>query len=1032
MTFMSDAGANSADNSLRIAILGDPDNYIKALDKVQKATLETGDKIKDSFSEVGSFLMKTIGYIGFATALEGAVESASTLVSYQKVQGQVLQNQLNPALLKQLQMQKQSYTNGVAISNVLTDYTTQQSISTGISRDQLTQTETLLLTNREITKEMTAQGANMVKNGSMFSLAVTDAENMSAVTHQGILSSAKMLNRVLNDPAKRISAMSRGAVQLSLAQQNYIKQIEAAQGKQAARMALLNTVNQQLQGAAESAMSPMERLQNDFQILYQQLGLIFLPLLDALATTLSSVLNPISQVLTYIGKAFSDVMEGIGQNLGQIFGLMTPWFKLLTQTIIPAIFTIIEPLVNLATNVLTPLSNDFQNIVNGSPGWLNLSTIIANIAKVMSGDLMTGVNQVAAMFNQMQQNGTLQQLFNSLAQSLEIMAPILPALVQAFVDMAVALLPIGVKALPYVADLLKIFADMATFIAKLIPPVANFVSKLMKIGAVKDLLIVLATFWFTKRLFMTPMMSVLGGLGKIGSRIGGLIGTMKQYGSTVKDFGTISKTAEGAEMSRAARMKKALEDEARTGKAWRLNRIEELKAKGPKGVEKAEKLEKDLSKAERRFAKYERRYNEAERKGGGIRGLLKSVFSIGMGNLPGEEEPKPKDQFQATIDNTNALIQLTNQLASGGGLFGNSGGGGGNNLEQKLENKLKSKLEGKVKSELEGKVKSELEDKLEGKLEGKLAGKLEGNVGKRLAGRLLERYGGRAGQMISKFAGLGEEGAGLAEGAGETALVGGGEAAAEGGILAAGAASGAATLGIGLAVAGATVAYMKYHKAINKWIKGTAKHLYHAAQDVVKWGQKEGQHLVNGVKDVAKFAGRVGHAAMGVVTGGIHAAGTILHGVGSAIGGFFGGLFGGGGGGGKSSGGGGGGQTYWLIRIAHHTYDSANYLRYMSGNHAITNLMRHPIMKKMESERKNYDGRYWFIKIAGNTKDTKEALRAMNRSGHQGAITIEKGAFVITVNGAVHPDEHAKVVQKVVNDNMKELQRVLRTLGRGI
>lgn len=988
----SSGSGSSIENSLRISILGNADSYLEALKKVEEASKKTGEAVTETFGHVKGFLLKSIGVGGFALGIEKSVEDATKLVSLQRVQAQVISNQYKgTAALQQMNLvgaKSQTFW----YSKLLDQQATYESVQTGINKDQVVQSQTLLLTNKDLAKMFTEGAKNSQGINENFSNALHAAENMSAVTGQGLVASAKMLGRVLSDPAKRISMMNRGGVQLTQNEQNYVKQVEAANGKMAARAAVIDLINSHIQGAAEAAKSPLERLQNDVMLLMTSFGKIFLPMLDAFAKVIGDIVTLFGPVLNSLLGPMNILGEEIGTALGNIMAAFEPLIMLFVRTLLPALLTILQPVIGLVGAVAKPLGDLFTKLFGSDTKVGPVAQAITTMATQMAGPMTAAVKTLDPLFTQLFNN---KQTIDSITKIFTTLAPVLPALGLAFAQLALAIIPILIKATPMLITIIQWAAKLVAKVAEIIPKVTGFISSLAKIAPIKDMLILLATVWFTKKLFMTPMMGVLGLLGKIGSGVKSVYGTAANGARTLG--GIRSKGLGGS-----------LEAEAKRAEQQRMRDAAWYESRGK--YEKAERLlkvdehnpEAHLYKAERRYAAYARRAEQAEARGGGVKGLFKALFNLGSGTL--SSETMPKDQLDATNLNTQALNTLTNEIGNANGLLG--GGGGGNNLEQKLEGKLKSKLEGKVKSEVEGKVKSELEHKLESKLEGKLAGKLEGNVGKRLAGRLLERYGGRAGQMISKVAGLGEEGAGLAEGAGETALVGGGEAAAEGGILAAGAASGAATLGIGLAVAGATVAYMKWHKAINKWVKGTAKHLYHAAQDVVKWGQKEGQHLVNGAKDVAKFAGHVGHAAMGVVTGGIHAAGTIMHGVGSAIGGFFGGLFGGGGSS-KPSGGGSGGMTYWLIRIAHHTYDTANLLRQASS------------------------GRGGMSHLAWNASHAEKANRSIgNRGG--GNMVIEKGAFVITVNGAVHPDEHAKVVQKVVNDNMKEFQRTLRAMGRGI
>jgi len=1042
----STGSGSSAENNLRIAILGNADSYLEALKKVEEASKKTGEKVTETFGHVKGFLLKSIGVGGLALGIEKSVEDATKLVSLQRVQAQVISNQYKGTSSLQQMNLVGAKSQTFWYSKLLDQQATYESVQTGINKDQVVQSQTLLLTNKDLASMFTKGAKNSQGINENFSNALHAAENMSAVTGQGLVTSAKMLGRVLADPAKRISMMNRGGVQLTQNEQNYVKQVEAANGKMAARAAVIDLINSHIQGAAEAAKSPLERLQNDVMLLMTSFGKIFLPMLDAFAKVIGDIVTLFGPILNSLLGPMNILGEEIGQALGSIMAAFEPLIMLFVRTLLPALLTILQPVIGLVGAVAKPLGNLFTTLFGTENKIGPVAQAITTMATQMAGPMTSAVNAIAPLFTQLFSN---KQTIDSITKIFTILAPVLPALGLAFAQLALAITPILIKATPLLIVLIQWTARLVAKIAEIIPKVTGFISSLAKIAPIKDMMIILATVWFTKKLFLTPMMGVLGLLGKIGSGVKSVYGTAANGARTLG--GIHSKGLGGS-----------LEAEAKRAEQKRLRDAAWHESRGK--YEKAEKLlkvdernpEAHLYKAERRYAAYARRAEQVEARGGGVRGLFKALFNLGSGTL--SSETMPKDQLDATNLNTQALNTLTNEIGNANGLLGGNGGGGNDlehKLENKLENKLKSKLEGKVKSELEGKVKSELEHKLEGKLEGKLAGKLEGNVGKRLLGKVLDRFGGRAGQMLSRLGGLGgdaaaagEEGAAVAGGEAAAeggAAVAGGEAAAEGGILAAGAASGAATLGIGLAVAGVTVAYMKWHKQINKAVIGAAKHLYHAAQRVGHWASQEGHHLWNATKDVAKFGGKVlshvGHAVMGAVTGGLHAAGTIMHGVGSAIGGFFGGLFGGGGGS-KTSGGGSGGMTHWLIRIAHHTYDTANLLRGKGGDREIHRMMNHPAMKKMAVAHSNEVMKRAISSLLGGGiigsiagavgVHAATANKSINRNRGGGNMIIEKGAFVITVNGAVHPDEHAKVIQKVVNDNMKELQRALRALGRGI
>jgi TP901 family phage tail tape measure protein len=276
---------------------------------------------------------------------------------------------------------------------------------------------------------------------------------------------------------------------------------------------------------------------------------------------------------------------------------------------------------------------------------------------------------------------------------------------------------------------------------------------------------------------------------------------------------------------------------------------------------------------------------------------------------------------------------------------------------EKMNNGLGSGLGGGLEKDAEKTLENDAEKGFFGKMKDALNPK---NIIKGLLGKAKNIFGKGKG-LFSKIGNLFKGGSGdalagdAATGVEEAAVVGGGEAAAEGGVMAAGAALGPETLGVSLAIAGATAAYIKWHKQIDHFVGQTAKHVWHGIKDVAKWGASTASAIAHKTADVAKglwhlgghVLGALGSAANNLVNGGLHMVGNITHGIGSAIGGFFGGLFGGGGSSNSSN------NislntrdmTPWLIKISHHTYDMANLLKQAEthGGLALTGLPSKPV-----------------------------------------------------------------------------------------
>jgi len=818
---MGDGGTNN----IRYAVLGDVTNFKDAMSQVEKIANTSAEKVTGAFKDVGSFLTKTIGFIGVVGAIEGAVDSASKLASSQNVQATILKDQIkNAKVLQSLNIQTDSFTHQ-SYSKTLSDMATVYSLQTGINRQQVTSAQTLLMTNQDMAKMFTTgakeqTGAFKGMNTSLVN-AVSTAGDLAAVMSAGkggggggIAMSAKMLNRMLTDPAKHLSAMSRFGVTLSDAEQNQLKSVEKTNGLYKARQLLLSDIQKHIGGAAQAAMSPIERLQNDFSILYQDFGQIFLPILDAMAQTLTPLITALEPILQNVSRIFSQLGTQIGTTLGDIFAQFKPLFDLIVQSIVPAILSVVQPLTTIFLDVITPLSKAFNALLG--PGKV-LTELFAKLSIAISKPLADAAVAVSDAFTKIGQ-GNIDSIFKSLADSLVILAPVLPSLAIAFSQLVVALTPLAVQVLQGMAFAFRIFADAIAKIAPVISAVATGISKLVtNSGNLGKVLAILAGVWFTRNLFLTPIMAAGGAIGGLMTKMGQLGRVASSTGGVVKDVFNhrgIGESIMGRSKGYAGA--RTLEEDAELLRLKKKNnpkdeaRIKELESK----IDNPKSLYQGLKS-------FEESYKE---RGGGLKGIIAGFKNFSTTAKLGQVNDHATDQLSATNNLVQALNNLTAKI---GGITGGSNG-------NSLENNLKNKVEGKLKSEVESKVK------------------------------------GRIGGLVKNFItrGAGEEAATLG-------VEAGGEAAAEGGILAAGAASGAATLGVGLAVAGVTVAYMKWHKQINHAIGVVGHHLENGVKDVGKFGVSVAKDTVKGVEAVGK--------------GAAHLVGGLVHGIGGFFGGLFGG-----------------------------------------------------------------------------------------------------------------------------------------------
>jgi hypothetical protein len=739
-------------------------------------------------------------------------------------------------------------------------------------------------------------------------------------------------------------------LQLSTTQINSIKTIEASQGKVAARYATLQLINSSLGGVAQAAVNPMERIQNILMNLATTFGEVLLPLINAFASALIDIVQPFQQMFLTLANSLGGIMTTLGAAIGSVFQLISPVLTMISGTLLPDILRVLQPiLVGFSTMVGTLTNSGAMKTF-----FADLDNILNHMSDLMTGSLTQGMKQIVDMFNQMAADGQLNALFSSFTNVLETLAPILPMLTNLFVEFVLAMVPVLVKSMPIVVQILQLLANLVSAVSKILPPIMGFVTHLLKIGGVKQGLAGLLALWFTKRLWLSPVQATtraVVGLGKHIGKTAGMLSKLKSGGWS------------GLKTSLGGGIKKLLG----LGDKGQVTANAEMQAAMDPLLEQAATANTTLGEILAAIQELAT-VMETEGAGGGLGGELGGEAGAVEGEVAGE------------AGSVGSELGVGGEIAEAGGGLGLLGG---------AKNFIKSPLT-----------------------------KLKGFFGR-----------GAASGAEDALATGGESVAGdAAAGAGEAAIVGGGEAAAEGGILAAGLGSAPETLGIGLAVAAAAAAYLKWHKAINHAVIGAGKFLYHGAEDVTKWGAKEGHHIWNGIKDVSRDVGGVFHKGVGMATSGLHVAAGLAHGIGSVVGGFFGGIFGGGGGG--SSSGGSGGQTYWLIRIAHHTFDTANLLRQASSHQGVSRMLSHPSMRKMAiasshaalSSALAAEGGIFASMFNGS----HEALRAGKGNGNQRevVINIEPNAFVIQING----NADKRVAQQIDEAMQRQFKEMLRTV----
>ena len=726
---------------LRGRILMDDSSAKTALNNVADAANQAADKIIAEFSRAKEFIGRTIGFVGLATIFDKSIEAASRMQALQATQATLLTNQGVASKYNLSISEKQYETNRANgqftqdfYSKMLDSQATYLSIQTGINKAQLVQAQTLALTNSDIAKLVTAgplvAGSLGAVNGPLhgihqnFQLFLADATNLSATMAGGhggsVTSSARMLGRILSDPARRMSAMTRYGFTLSQNEQMRIKTLESTNGLYAAQEAMLAAINNHIKDAAQNGTSPVERLKNDLQLVYTSLGQGLLPFFDALANQITGFVTSLYPLFKDVGDAFGQVLNMGGAALGTIITAIKPLIDLFTNSFLPALIGVLQPLLTLASAVLEPISKALLIIVGTGSGMNTLSGIFATMAASISKNLMVGVNAIAQAFQQMAKNGALTSMMKSLVGVFAALEPIIPNLALAFGNLLAAVAPLLVAMGPALVKVMQVWADLLVALEPalivIIDAIAKLVTWMTGNKGLTQAIALLVAVWFTKSMFLTPIMAMGEGISAVIGKVIGLGGELKSVGGIIGSLGKTGggsfvqrfklageagetglsrlSTAHHLRTKRSEALSRDLATRAEQIEKARAERIATYKDKLENGMFKKhaakmiEKLEKKEGKTwvERLTKSAGRDLEEVGKKGGKF-GLLKHLFGFG-GALGSMEVPKvATDQLSATNNLVAALVNLTNAINSG------AMGGGGNSIE----NQVKDKIENKVK-----------------------------------------------------------------------------------------------------------------------------------------------------------------------------------------------------------------------------------------------------------------------------------------------------------------------------------------------
>ena len=538
----------SENNNIRISVLGDTTSYMAALGRIESATNLAAEKITGSFEHATSFIKKSIGVAGLAYGLEQAVDKAGELNKVQAVQTTILFNQgiaqkLNVTMTKAQYdaALKSGKTIEGAHSESLKNLAQEYSLKTGMNQQEVARAQTMMLTNSDMVKFL--MHGKAAANGPMKGItdnmksALGAAGDLAAVMGGGkggsIATTGRLLGRLLADPAKSMGSMKRFGFQLSKDEQAKIKSVQKTNGLMAAQALFVKDIEKHLKKTAENAAMPIDKLKNAIDILKTNVGQVLYPIVTEMATTLldSGLFTTLNATMTSLGKNLGTVLSEVGKAIGDILKAFGPLLNVIIGNVIPAVLRVLEPILKIAGVVANALGGALQKLF-GTPEKLGpLGKLFDNLASTIDDTLVKSVTELVNAFVRIVSGGAINAIFDGISKAFTIMAPVIPALTDAFVKLALAFVPILVAAGPDIGKVFIVFARTITTLTPVLTGAVGLFTGLLKsLKGIAPVIALLGTVWFTRKLFLAPIQAIGDGIDK----------TIVKFGKMKKGFGNFS------------------------------------------------------------------------------------------------------------------------------------------------------------------------------------------------------------------------------------------------------------------------------------------------------------------------------------------------------------------------------------------------------------------------------------------------------------------------------------------------------------
>lgn len=131
---------------------------------------------------------------------------------------------------------------------------------------------------------------NQIK-GPIFTEAIKSAQDMSTVLGTDLQSSVVLIGKALQNPISGLTQLQKKGVQFTEAQKDQIKAMVEAGNVMGAQKLILGELSNRFGGAAKAMASPIVQLKNTVADLGEQVGMLMLPTLKAMAAATKAFLD---------------------------------------------------------------------------------------------------------------------------------------------------------------------------------------------------------------------------------------------------------------------------------------------------------------------------------------------------------------------------------------------------------------------------------------------------------------------------------------------------------------------------------------------------------------------------------------------------------------------------------------------------------------------------------------------------------------------------------------------------------------------